>query len=277
MLKKTKLLALIFLSLIAPLSFGQSKAPAGTGDVTAPPPIPEEARRHFVMGTTLFGDAKTVDDYSQAENEFKQAVDLAPQWPEARYNLALAREAAGDYSGAIADLKVYLQFKLSDGEARAVQDKIYALEAKRQKKESARAAAMEAQLHAEAVRQSVARREFIKKIEGDWHWGGAWLSIKPLDDGGNLDISLRWSSLDHEKVIDQTVTESTLLVKVIHTRVGNPEALTIFRLALDGQGRLKGTMTDSYTENGKEFRRQLGFDDWRNADEASLDVVFTRQ
>jgi hypothetical protein len=108
----------------------------GTNAVTTPPPVPEEARKHFVMGTTLFKDAKTPDDYSQVEGEFKQATDLAPQWPEARYNLALAKEAAGDYSGAEADLKLYQQFKLSDDEARTVQDKIYAVEAKNSKREN---------------------------------------------------------------------------------------------------------------------------------------------
>jgi hypothetical protein len=111
--------ALICLSLFTPSFFGQT-----------PPPIPEEARKHFVMGTTLFKDSKTHDDFLQAASEFKQATDLAPQWPEARYNLALAKESAKDYSGAIADLKIYQKFGLSDIEARTVQDKIYELEAK---------------------------------------------------------------------------------------------------------------------------------------------------
>src|SRR5262249_52889823 len=90
---------------------------------SSPPSFPEEARRHFVMGTTLFKEAKTPSDFAEAEREFKQAVDLAPQWPDARYNLALAEESAGHYSAAIADLKAYQQFKLSDPEARKVQDK----------------------------------------------------------------------------------------------------------------------------------------------------------
>jgi hypothetical protein len=119
---------LICLSLTAPSAFAQSNGP--TGAMAASPAVPEEARKHFVMGTTLFKDAKTADDFVQVEGEFKQAADLAPQWPDPRYNLALAKEAAGDYSGAMADLKLYQQFKLSDSEARTVLDKIYALEAK---------------------------------------------------------------------------------------------------------------------------------------------------
>ena len=96
----------------------------------AAPVIPEAARKHFVMGTALFKDAKTAEDYAQVTGEFQQAAELAPQWPEARYNLALSKEAAGDYSGAMADLKLYQAFKLSESEARTVQDKIYGVEAK---------------------------------------------------------------------------------------------------------------------------------------------------
>ncbi|MGA3125612.1 MAG: energy transducer TonB [Candidatus Korobacteraceae bacterium] len=99
------------------------------------PPIPEEARRHFVRGTALFKDAKTMVDYDQVAGEFKQAVHLAPWWPDARYNLALEQEAAGVYDWAIANLKLYLLFKLPDADAGAAQNKIYALEALPQKLE----------------------------------------------------------------------------------------------------------------------------------------------
>jgi hypothetical protein len=98
--------------------------------VATPTPIPEEARKHFVMGETMFKEAKNTGAFTQAANEFTEAARLAPQWPEARYNLALAKEAAGDYSGAMTDLKLYQQFKLTDAEARTVQDKIYTIEAK---------------------------------------------------------------------------------------------------------------------------------------------------
>jgi hypothetical protein len=99
-------------------------------NVMPPSRYPVEARTHLVKGTTLFRDAVTPGDYAQIENEFKQAVDLAPQWPDARYYLALAKEATGDYSGALADLKLYQQFKLSPDDAYKAKVKIYALEAK---------------------------------------------------------------------------------------------------------------------------------------------------
>jgi tetratricopeptide (TPR) repeat protein len=132
-----------------------------TNVVTTTPLIPEEARKHFVMGTTLFKDAKTADDFLQVESEFKQAADLAPQWPEARSNLALAREAADDYSGAMDDWKLYQSFKLSDTEARTVQDKIYSLEARQQVKEAdeKKAAEEKAKTEAEAAKQAEEKRQ----------------------------------------------------------------------------------------------------------------------
>ena len=126
------------------------------------PPIPEEARKHFVMGTTLFKDARTPDDYSQVENEFQQATELAPKWPDARYNLALAKEAAGDYSGAMADLKIYQQFKLSDVEVRTVQDKIYALEAKQKKAAKDKELATRKAVEENRAQQEAAVRKTVK-------------------------------------------------------------------------------------------------------------------
>jgi tetratricopeptide (TPR) repeat protein len=150
-MKHYALYALVGFILATPLLVAQTNA-------TSTAPIPEEARRHFVMGTTLFKDAKTPDDYAQVESQFKQAVDLAPQWPDARYNLALSKEAAGDYSGAMADLKLYQQFKLSDTEARTVQDKIYALEARQQKATD------------EANSPAAKLKRFIKSLDGAvWH------------------------------------------------------------------------------------------------------------
>jgi hypothetical protein len=122
-----------------------------------PPSIPTEARRHFVMGQTMFKDAKSPADSAQAGDEFLQAARLAPWWPEARYNTAAALEAAGDYANAIANLKIYQMFKLPDAEAQTIQDKMWALEAKQ--KMAAKDAEAVAQKKAEADRQQEAERQ----------------------------------------------------------------------------------------------------------------------
>ncbi len=129
------------------------------------PPIPEEARRHFVRGTALFKDAKSPDDYKQVVDEFTQAARLAPWWPDARYNYALALEAAGHYDKAIAALKLYLLFKLPEADARASQDKIYILEAKKEKAAKAKE---------ESSAQETAAEERKKRIESSPDFSGVW-------------------------------------------------------------------------------------------------------
>jgi hypothetical protein len=178
-MKNYTLHALLGFILITPILLGQANANADQPIAATPPTIPEEARKHFVMGTTLFKDAKAGDDFSQVVNEFKQVVDLAPQWPDARYNLALAREAAGDYSGAMADLKLYQQFKLSESEARTVQDKIYILEAKtvmtaKKQDEQQKAAA------AAAAAEEQKQRDYQRKIG---FLAGAWTISRTVKGG----------------------------------------------------------------------------------------------
>jgi tetratricopeptide (TPR) repeat protein len=148
------------------------------------PPIPEEARRHFVRGTALFKDAKSPDDYKQVLFEFGQATSLAPWWPEARYNRALAWEAAGDYALAIRNLKLYLLFKLSETDARTAQDKIYALEARQEKAgKEAEAKAKESRPEAIAARKQSTFDTFLAGLDGR-----RYVSIYKAPAGITIDI-----------------------------------------------------------------------------------------
>ena len=136
-------------------------------------PIPEEARSHFVMGETIFKEAKSPENFSQAAAEFTEATQLAPQWPDARYNLALAKEAAGDYAGAIADLKIYQQFNLPDADARSAQDKIYEIEAKQK---MANDPATKERNEAEQTRKAVEQENLdfaglFQKLDGAFYAG----------------------------------------------------------------------------------------------------------
>ena len=144
--------------------------PDGGGDGQLPA-IPEEARRHFVRGTALFKDAKSPDDYKQVVDEFRQAIRLAPWWPDARFNWALAREAAGDYANAIVNVNLYLLFKLPDADARAAQDKIYALEAKQEKAarpkyESTTQPAAPQENSFDALLRKINGRRYVHKLQG---------------------------------------------------------------------------------------------------------------
>ena len=95
------------------------------------PPIPEEARKHFVMGGTVFKEAANKADFLQAAMEFYQACTNAPWFAKAWNNMAVSCEKADNYDYALNSLKVYLDFKLSDDEARAAQDMVYKIQAEK--------------------------------------------------------------------------------------------------------------------------------------------------
>ena len=145
------------------------------------PPVPEEARKHNIKGGALSKDAKSPEDFIQARDEFAQAARLAPWYPDARLNLALALESVGDYPSAMANLKLYQLFKLSDPDARSVQDKIYVLEAKQEK------AAKESSPEVVAAKKESDYAEWLKKLDGARYTGQS-----------NLGNDLTW---DNELVI----------------------------------------------------------------------------
>jgi tetratricopeptide (TPR) repeat protein len=93
------------------------------------PSFPEEAERNFVRGTTFLQKAKDVSGYKRAIKEFSAAIDEAPWFALAYYNLAIAQEKAGLYAGAIDNLNYYLLAEPGAKNARDVKNKIYALEA----------------------------------------------------------------------------------------------------------------------------------------------------
>jgi tetratricopeptide (TPR) repeat protein len=173
------------------------------------PAIPEEARRHFVRGSALFEEAKSQNDFTQATNEFVQAASLAPWWPKARYNTALASEAEGDYANAIANLKIYQQFKLSSKEAQAVQDKIWKLEIKKEMEAAANAKQKTIKDREAAEAQQKARAEaqiIVSMNNGTWcekaqfhiygsqcaSGGGGRASIQININGNQFNMQIDW-------------------------------------------------------------------------------------
>lgn len=90
------------------------------------PALPEEARRFAVQAQ----GAVQENDFSGAANYFKQALDVAPWWPEGHYQRAILLSGVDDYGGAIAEMKRYLVLAPNAQNARAAQDKIYDWERK---------------------------------------------------------------------------------------------------------------------------------------------------
>jgi tetratricopeptide (TPR) repeat protein len=98
--------------------------------------IPEAAREKYIMGITLRGQAKSVSDYDLPIAKFKDAILLAPTWPEVYKELGLTLELAGKFDDAIINLNKYISFNPPSDDARKAQDEIYIIKAKKEKAES---------------------------------------------------------------------------------------------------------------------------------------------
>lgn len=95
------------------------------------PAIPEEARKHFVEGAAIVKAAKNPAQQAIAAQSFTEALKIAPWWGDAYYNLGVAQELAEKYDEAEQALNFYLLSNPGETEKREVQDRIYALSAKR--------------------------------------------------------------------------------------------------------------------------------------------------
>jgi tetratricopeptide (TPR) repeat protein len=92
------------------------------------PTVPEEAERSLVRGTSHFQKATDANGFKKAIAEFRSAVNAAPWFALAYYNLGVAQEKAGQYAEAIDSLKLYIMAAPDAKNARDVKNKIYALE-----------------------------------------------------------------------------------------------------------------------------------------------------
>ncbi len=156
-MKKTCLAALIlFVLIVALLSNARAQSPQHTLDqyvsdlqknpndnalretiihhvqtMRPSPAIPEEARRHYIMAKTFYKDAKKIEDYDVSMDAFKKALLIAPWWPDANRELGIAAKGAQRYDDAIAAMKLYIATNPGKDKARATQDEIYKIEAKK--------------------------------------------------------------------------------------------------------------------------------------------------
>lgn len=100
----------------------------GVGAAFGQQSISEEARRHFDRGMAAVEMATTAADYESAIKEFKEAIRLAPDWPDACYNLGLVQEKAGKLGEAVESYKSYLRLSPGAEDAEAVKSLVNKLE-----------------------------------------------------------------------------------------------------------------------------------------------------
>lgn len=88
---------------------------------TVKPTLPEEARKFKVQAEFAFSKK----EFANAAERYKKALDMAPWWPEGRFNRALILGELSRYGDAIREMKRYLTLVPDAPNARAAQDKIY--------------------------------------------------------------------------------------------------------------------------------------------------------
>ena len=183
------------------------KAIGLAGKIKPSPAVPPEAKRAFVMAVTYQKEAKNPSDFTQAIDSFQDALKIAPWWGDAYYNLSVSQESAGRLDEAKDALELYLLTKPKDAEE--AQNRVYALEAKRNIASKQAAAASNAAAASAAEAAAKARAE--SSIEGGW-WvvyqnGMSSLEFTVLRTGGSFDVV---PTIPGTTVADVQATETTL-------------------------------------------------------------------
>jgi tetratricopeptide (TPR) repeat protein len=88
---------------------------------TTKPVLPEEARRLKVQAEGAIREKNLID----ALEFYKEALKVAPWWPEGHFNRSMILGETEDYELAASEMKRYLQLVPDAPNARAAQDKIY--------------------------------------------------------------------------------------------------------------------------------------------------------
>lgn len=122
--------------------------------------ISDEARRHMIRGEAAMELAEDEADYLDAVREFKRATELAPGWADAWFNLAVAREEAGDIPRAIAGYRKYVELAPGASDAAEVEALIIKLEYKAERE----------QRRQEDARRETRERAYDSFRNGTWCW-----------------------------------------------------------------------------------------------------------
>jgi hypothetical protein len=106
-----KLIIVFALIAFSTFSFGADKAS-------------EEARTYFLRAKMAIEMAKTPEDFAAAAEEYKKATDVAPNMPEAWYNLGTMQAKSGQIKEAIESFNRYLALAPQAADAARIKDEV---------------------------------------------------------------------------------------------------------------------------------------------------------
>lgn len=93
----------------------------------------EAARRHLDRAQAAVEMSKTTEDFEEAAKEFQKAIDLAPDWAEPHYSLALVQDKMERYDDALRNLTSYLELAPQANDAAQVRQLINKIEYKKER------------------------------------------------------------------------------------------------------------------------------------------------
>jgi tetratricopeptide (TPR) repeat protein len=214
-MKTHTILALICLSLVVPLLFGQSTNsqailtqsianlqgnPADAAmrekiirlvlTMNPKPAVPDEVATHEGAAEYAFKNAKTVADFADAAKEYEKALLAAPWLAADYYNCGVAHEKAEEFDAAIRNFSLYLIAAPDAQDTTEVRKRIGAV-----KYQAEKAVEAKAETDAAAARQRQIEEAKRNSFEGTWltvpdsslgHRARFTLSV---DDSGNYKVS----------------------------------------------------------------------------------------
>lgn len=227
--------------------------------------IPEDAKRHMARGFATMEDAQSSADYVDAVTEFKKAVDYAPSWSDAWFNLGVAQESAEQYADAITSFRKYLALNPAAKDKAEVETRLYKLEYRAEK---AVAAVKETQ---------------VPKLDGMWKvCDNPSCEIGPYGCGkiecaycgGSTQFKLITNGSKFEMVNTGTVSAVPEYRGVINGDQITGEA--IMDLSVDDRGVLNRIMKGTVSDNGRKITTEFQLVTWLDTQSFSASCVFIK-
>ncbi|MBN4078188.1 hypothetical protein JYT29_02535, partial [Nitrospina gracilis] len=137
-----------------------------------PPPIPEEANKHFIYGNTALKNSQKPEDIEVALNEYYLALKFAPWVPEYFWNISLAHEQKEEYFEAKAALQLYTKAaskNLNPQQIKDIENKRFQLEYKAKRNKEKKKGLAIAQEQKNQARQHILqqREQCLKRVQAE--------------------------------------------------------------------------------------------------------------
>jgi tetratricopeptide (TPR) repeat protein len=94
--------------------------------------VPDEARQLFVQAAALIKESSSPTELDKPIGMLNTALEIAPWWGNARYNLSRAYELRGRYDDALKQINLYLETKPPEAEASEARTRLVTIQAKKE-------------------------------------------------------------------------------------------------------------------------------------------------